>query len=232
MKAGFGNGLCANEHMRGLFITLEGIDGCGKSTQSEMLARALKERGLDVVLTRQPGGTLIGEGVREILLANASTGLSSLAELLLYAADRAQHIAELIRPALEAGRIVICDRYTDSTVAFQGYGRGLDLNIVNELNRLATGGLAPDLTVLLDLAPEVARARLDARRNEIPSEQGMTRFEDEAAEFHARVREGYLKLLAAQASRIRRIDASGTAAETHEEVLSIILPLVEKMSDR
>ncbi|MCI0490858.1 MAG: dTMP kinase, partial [Blastocatellia bacterium] len=132
---------------------------------------------------------------------------------------------------LETGRIVISDRYTDSTVAFQGYGRGIDLEVINELNRLATDGLAPDLTILLDLMPEAARARLDARQSAVSSEQGMTRFEDEAGEFHARVREGYLKLLAAHPSRIRPVDASGTADETHRSVLSIVLPLVERAND-
>lgn len=217
--------------MRGLFITLEGIDGCGKSTQSEMLARSLEARGFDIALTRQPGGTPLGERVRKIVLANASADLSPMAELLLYAADRAQHVSEFIRPAIESGRIVICDRYTDSTVAFQGYGRGLSLEIIEELNRLATEGLAPDLTILLDLMPGLARARLDARQSEVASEKGMTRFEDEASEFHARIREGYKKLATMHPSRIRAIDASGSSQKTHEAVLSVVLPLVEKMRD-
>ena len=217
--------------MRGLFITLEGIDGCGKSTQSEMLARALQNRGHDVLLTRQPGGTPVGERVRDIVLANVSAGLAPMAELMLYAADRAQHVSEMIEPAIEAGRIVISDRYTDSTVAFQGHGRGLSIEVVNELNRLATGGLAPDLTILLDLEPEAARSRLDARQSAVASEKGMTRFEDEASEFHDRVREGYAKLAAAHPSRIRTVDASGPTEATHEAVLAVVLALIETMND-
>ncbi len=218
--------------MPGLFITLEGIDGCGKSTQLEMLSDALGLRGADFIITRQPGGTLIGERVRDILLANASAGLAPLAELMLYAADRAQHVSELVRPAMESGRIVISDRYTDSTTAFQGYGRGLDLEVINELNRLATGGLSPDLTILFDIDTEAASARLKARQTVVESERGMTRFEDEAREFHHRVREGYLKLARAQPERIRIIDASASARETHEKTMAIVAPMIESvMSD-
>ncbi len=218
--------------MPGLFITLEGIDGCGKSTQLEMLSRTLDERGVDFIITRQPGGTLIGERVRDIVLANASAGLAPLAELMLYAADRAQHVAEFVRPAIEAGRIVISDRYTDSTTAFQGYGRGLDLEVIAELNHLATGGLCPDLTILFDIEPEAASARLKARQTAIESERGMTRFEDEAREFHHRVREGYLKLARAHPERIRIIDSSASARETHEKTMAIVAPMIKSvMSD-
>jgi dTMP kinase len=212
--------------MRGLFITLEGIDGCGKSTQLDMLAGALDDRRIDFTVTRQPGGTQIGERVREILLANASVGLAPMAELMLYAADRAQNVEEIIRPALDAGRLVVSDRYTDSTIAFQGYGRGLDLEVISELNHLATSGLAPDLTVLFDISTEEARARLLARQTTVESEQGMTRFEDEAREFHHRVRQGYLELARAHAGRIRVVDSSGSAQETHEKVMALIAPLI------
>jgi dTMP kinase len=215
--------------MPGLFITLEGIDGCGKSTQLELLSHALEETGADFIITRQPGGTRIGEKVRDIVLANASAGLAPLAELMLYAADRAQHVSELVRPALNAGRIVISDRYTDSTTAFQGYGRGLDLEVVEELNRLATGGLNPDLTILFDIDPQEASARLRARKSAVESERGMTRFEDEAREFHNRVREGYLKLARAHTERIRVIDSSPSARETHEKVMAIVAPMIESV---
>src|SRR6185369_10504653 len=149
--------------MRGLFITLEGMDGCGKSTQLEMLARALSKRGLDLIITREPGGTAVGEGVRSLLVSDASVGISAATELFLIVGARAEHVREVIKPGVEAGKIVLSDRYTDSTVAFQGYGRGLDLAMIDKMNRFATGGFAPDLTILFDLDPEVARSRLDAR---------------------------------------------------------------------
>src|SRR5258707_6191538 len=145
--------------MRGLFITLEGIDGSGKSTQRELLAQELRRRGFDIVITREPGGTAIGEGIRHLMVCDATEHIAPTTELLLYVAARAQHVAELIRPSLEAGRTVISDRYTDSTVAFQGYGRGLDLMMIEELNNFATGGLKPDLTIVFDLDPEMARTR-------------------------------------------------------------------------
>lgn len=208
---------------RGLFITLEGIDGCGKTTQSQLLARSLKARGLEVVLTRQPGGTQVGERVRDILLANTSVGLVPLAEMLLYAADRAQHVTELIKPSLEAGRIVISDRYTDSTVAFQGYGRGLDLEVINELNRLATSGLNPDLTILLSVTPEAARARFDSRHSKDDTHKGMTRFEEESLDFHERVRAGYEKLVKDYPERIQVVDASGTREETQEKLIAVVM---------
>jgi len=217
---------------RGLFITMEGIDGCGKTTQTSLLAHALNERGHEVIVTRQPGGTRVGERVRDILLANTSVGLVPLAEMLLYAADRAQHVNELIRPSLEAGRIVISDRYTDSTVAFQGYGRGLDLKIIDQLNDLATGGLKPDLTILLTVTPEAARARFDSRHSKDESQKGMTRFEEESMDFHERVRAGYERLVAAHPERIRTVDASGTREETHEKVLATVLAKIENSHAR
>ena len=150
--------------MRGLFITFEGIDGCGKSTQINLLAEELLRRALGVVVTREPGGTAIGEAVREVLVSDPSVNIAPKAELLFIVGARAQHVAELIRPALEAGQVVLSDRYTDSTVAFQGHGRGLDLDMIDRLNSFATGGLLPDLTIVFDLDPSVARARLRARR--------------------------------------------------------------------
>lgn len=210
--------------MTGLFITLEGIDGCGKSTQIDMLARALKGRGLGCIITREPGGTALGEQVRALLVSDASVGVSAKTELFLIAAARAQHVAELISPAIEAGRIVISDRYIDSTVAFQGYGRGLDLAMMREVNRFATGGLMPDLTILLDLEPNLARARLSAR----PVGGLLGALDDEKPDFHERVRDGYLKLAAAEPSRIRTIDASQSAGEIHREALGLVLPLLNR----
>src|ERR1044072_2176975 len=152
-----------SESMAGFFITLEGMDGCGKSTQLGMLARALEGGGLDFVVTREPGGTPLGEGVRELLVSDELAGISSATELFLIVGARAQHVAEVIKPCLDSGRIVISDRYTDSTVAFQGYGRGIDLSLINQINGFATDGVTPDLTIIFDLEPARARARLRAR---------------------------------------------------------------------
>ncbi len=212
--------------MRGFFITLEGIDGCGKSTQLDKLAQSLKQRGFDVVTTRQPGGTLIGQSIR-VLMVKEHNKLVPLAEVLLMMADRTQHVAETIKPNLEAGHIVISDRYTDSSVAFQGYGRGLDISTVEELNHLATGGLTPDLTLLFDLEPESARSRLDNRvENRASDDSPMTGFDEEKRDFHLRVRQGYLKLAAQHPERIRVINADRPIDEIYEEVVALVLYLL------
>ena len=208
--------------MRGFFITLEGIDGCGKSTQLDKLAAALRERQFSVLTTRQPGGTEIGQAIRALMIRE-HTGLTPLAELLLLIADRTQHVAELVQPHLEAGQVVISDRYTDSSVAFQGYGRGLDIATVDELNHLATGGLTPDLTILFDVDIETARARLDARPN-VDSE--MRGFDEETRDFHNRVRAGYLELAARHPQRFRVLDARGSIDETYERLLAVALEAV------
>jgi len=208
--------------MRGLFITLEGIDGCGKSTQREMLAEKLKSRGFEIVVTREPGGTVIGEGIRQLLVSDASVHIAPTTELLLYVAARAQHVAELIKPSVDAGRIVISDRYTDSTVAFQGYGRGLDLDVIESLNRFATGGLKPDLTIVFDLDPSVARSRSVSR----PVGGLLGAFDEQHADFHERMRAGYLKMAKNDPSRIRVVDASGSADETHAQVMSVVVGAV------
>ena len=211
--------------MRGLFITFEGIDGCGKSTQRDLLAEQLKQRGCDVVVTREPGGTVIGEDIRRLLVSDASVHIAPTTELLLYVAARAQHVAELIRPSIEAGCIVISDRYTDSTVAFQGYGRGLDPEMVEKLNRFATGGLVPDLTIVFDLDPAMARTRLGSR----PVGGLLGAFDDQHADFHERMRAGYLRMARNEPARIRVVDASGSAEETHSHVMTLVLPILEKV---
>ena len=203
---------------------MEGLDGCGKSTQLERLAAALRRQGLDVLVTREPGGTPLGEGVRDLLTSDVSRTIVPVAELLLIVGARAQHVAEAIRPALAAGKVVISDRYTDSTVAFQGYGRGLDLGLIEHLNAAATAGLRPDLTILLDIAPEQAQARMSQR----PVGGLLGALDVEKVEFHARVRRGYLDLAAAEADRIRVVAAIGTADETHTGVMQVALPLIEK----
>ena len=211
--------------MRGLFITFEGIDGCGKSTQGELLAQELKKRDFEVVVTREPGGTVIGEDIRRLLVSDASVHIAPSTELLLYVAARAQHVAELIRPSLEAGRIVISDRYIDSAVAFQGYGRGLDLEVVEELNTFATGGLVPNLTIVFDLDPAMARARLGSR----PVGGLLGAFDDERADFHEKMRAGYLSMAMKEPSRMRVVDASGSAEETHSNVMALVLPKLEEL---
>ncbi|HEX8186116.1 MAG TPA: dTMP kinase [Blastocatellia bacterium] len=208
--------------MPGLFITFEGMDGCGKSTQLNMLARALEGRALDFLVTREPGGTPLGEGVRELLVSDVSVSISGAAELFLIVGARAQHVAEVIRPGLARGRIVISDRYTDSTVAFQGYGRGIDLSLISIMNRFATDGIAPDLTIIFDLDPALARARLSAR----PVGGLLGALDEEALDFHARVRDGYLALAASEPSRIRVVDSSGTPEETHAAVMSLVMDLI------
>ena len=214
--------------MSGLFITFEGIDGCGKSTQRAPLAEQLKQRGFEVVVTREPGGTEIGEGIRRLLISDASIRIAATAELLLYVAARAQHVAELIKPSVEAGRIVISDRYTDSTVAFQGYGRGLDLEMVARLNMFATGGLVPDLTIVFDLDPAMARTRLGSR----PVGGLLGAFDEQQADFHERMRSGYLRMARSEPSRIFVVDASGSAQETHSKVLALVLPKLEEIRNQ
>lgn len=208
--------------MRGLFITFEGIDGCGKSTQRELLAQQIKQRGFEVVVTREPGGTPLGEGIRQLLVSDVSVHVAPTTELLLYVAARAQHVAELITPSLEAGRIVISDRYTDSTVAFQGYGRGLDPEMIEKLNKFATADLVPDLTIVFDIDPALARARLDSR----PVGGLLGAFDEQHADFHERMRAGYLKMAKEQPSRIQVVDAGGAVEETHSRVMALVLPLI------
>ena len=211
--------------MKGLFITFEGIDGCGKSTQRDLLAQELERNGFDVLTTREPGGTPIGEEIRKILVSDASVHIASTTELLLYVAARAQHVAELIKPALEAGRIVISDRYTDSTVAFQGHGRGLDLEMIDELNRFATSGLKPDLTIVFDLDPATARARVGSR----PMGGLLGAFDEQHSEFHERMRQGYLKMADAEPSRVRVVNAAGSVEQTHAEVVSIVVSMLKEV---
>lgn len=170
------------------FITFEGIEGCGKTTQVRLLVDFLTSRGHNVTVTREPGGCAIADQVRAILLDAENNALVPLAELLLYAAARAQHVEEVIRPALAAGGIVICDRFTDATVAYQGYGRSLDLDLVDRLNRIATGGIMPDLTVLLDCPEETGLARAMERINSTAGARE-ERFEQESLRFHRAVRQ-------------------------------------------
>ncbi|MBO8127828.1 MAG: dTMP kinase [Peptococcaceae bacterium] len=187
--------------MSGILIVFEGIDGVGKSTQLELLYYKLKTRGLEVCRTREPGGTPLGEAVRRILLDPAYKGMAPQSEVFLYVSARAQCVAEVIRPALQQGAVVLCDRFTDSTLAYQGYGRGLELQALRKVNELATGGIIPDLTVLLDMPVEEALARV--RRGGT-----LDRLEQETCDFYRAVRNGYLALAGQQPERYLVLPAS------------------------
>ena len=195
---------------RGIFITFEGGEGCGKSTQVWLLAHRLEAAGLTVRSLREPGGTAVGEAVRAVLLDPEHSGLDDTAEILLYEAARAQLVAEVIEPALAAGEVVLCDRFYDSTTAYQGYARGIPLEEVAALNHAATGGLTPDVTVLLDLDPALGIKRATA--------EGADRLEAEDLQFHTRVRLGFLAVAAEDPARIRVVDGSGDADRVAEFV--------------
>jgi dTMP kinase len=214
--------------MRGSFITFEGIEGTGKSTQIALLAKHLTALGKSVVLTREPGGTPIGDQVRRVLLDPANSALDPKAELLLYAASRAQHLAELIAPALAAGKVVLCDRFSDATLAYQGYGRGIDRELIISLDRLVTGGMRPDLTVLLDIktAAGLARAR---SRNSTAGLESEGRFENEELAFHDRVRQGYLALAKQDPGRFRIIDAAPQAEAVQERIRAAVDEAVRQL---
>jgi dTMP kinase len=204
---------------RGLFITLEGGEGSGKSSQSKRLAERLREAGADVVLTQEPAGTPIGalvKGVFERRAAGEAPPVSGPTELLLFAAARADHVRTVIGPALEAGRTVVCDRFADSTVAYQGYGRGLPLEEIATLNRIATQGLAPDLTLLLDVPPEAGVARAEA--SHAAGDKARDALGEETLEFHRRVREGFLAIAREEPSRVIVIDSSRLKDDVAEAV--------------
>jgi dTMP kinase len=216
---------------RGKFITFEGLDGTGKSTQMRKLAEALRAAGHRVVETREPGGTATGEKIRRVLLDSKTEGLSPLAEMALMFASRAQHIAEVIQPALDHGQIVLCDRFTDSTEAYQGSGRKLGSDAVLKLHRVLCGDLQPDLTILLDSDPaaSIGRAR---KRNQQASHQASkhagkhhgdeNRFEQQNRGFFARVHEGYLAIEAREPQRVVAVDARGTPAQTHGKIMDVV----------
>lgn len=200
---------------RGIFISLEGIEGTGKTTQARLLSERLTEKGYKVILTQEPGGTVIGNRIREILLHVDHREMSYMAELLLYNAARAQHLSEKIIPALNEGNIVITDRFTDSTVAYQGYGRGIDVELLKSIDLIATGGIRPDLTILFDLEVETGLKR-NRGINKVD------RLELEDIEFHKKVREGYLKIAEAETERIKIVDASMPLKDVSEKVWEIV----------
>jgi len=209
--------------MAGVFITFEGIDGCGKSTQLRLLAADLRARQLEVLTTREPGGTTLGQRLRAALL-DVDEQVDPLAELLVFAADRAQHVRTVLRPALAVDKIILSDRYADATVAYQGSGRGFSPELIKGIVSLATDSLTPDLTLLFDLTvPESAvrtRRRLAAKRSD--------RLDIEDVEFHERVRNAYLEIAKANPDRVRVINARGSVEQTHNLVMKIVIPFLQE----
>jgi len=197
---------------RGLFITFEGVDGCGKSTQMDLLSRYLNSAGFDVVLTREPGAKGLGERIREILL-NYEGEVSDRCESFLFLADRAQNIDIIVNPAINEGKFVLCDRHVDSTVAYQGYGRGLNLDRINKLNDIATNGKKPDLTFVFDVDVETSMKRVGKNQD---------RMEKAGIEFQTKVRKGYLELASNEPKRVYVIDASQSIEKIHEQVVEIV----------
>ncbi len=196
---------------KGLFITVEGTDGSGKTTQIKLMEKFLKAQGIDVILSREPGGTQISEMIRDLILDPRNTDISPLTEMMLYAAARAQHVFQVIRPALESGKYVICDRFVDSSYAYQGCGRGVDLKTVADVNRAAVDGVVPDITFFLDIDPRLAIER------RIKS-TGADRIEQEKMDFHIRVYEGYRKMALLYPDRIKTIDASKSIEEIASQI--------------
>ena len=197
---------------KGLFITFEGGDGCGKSTQLSLVEKYLNEKGKTILTTREPGSVGLGVKLREVLL-HYDGDVASCAEAFLFLADRAQHIEKVVKPAIEKGIIVLCDRHTDSSVAYQGYGRGEDISQINMLNNIATQGVKPDLTLLFDVSTEVAQTRVGTEKD---------RMESAGIEFHKKVRQGYLEIAKNEPQRVKVIDANLTIEQVFDQVRKII----------
>jgi len=228
--------------MKGTFLTLEGPDGAGKTTQQKRLAVRLRALGYEVFVTREPGGTAIGEQIRKVLLDATNKGMTPQTEMLLFAASRAQFVADMVRPALAMGKVVLSDRYVHASLAYQGYARGLGVALVRSVNEVATGGLMPDLTVLLDVPPEVGLVREPSKRLQAQGDLGLLgvaggrvkdappayvpdRFQQEDVAFHVRVREGFLGL-AAEDPRVFVVDATGSPDNVEARIWSAVEPLL------
>jgi len=205
-----------------MFITFEGIEGTGKTTQITRVKEYFEAQGREVFLTLEPGGSRVGRELRKMLLHVDNKDLTPITELFLYLADRAQHIAQVIRPELEAGKVVLCDRFADSTVVYQGYGRGLDTKVLQQLNEVAVDGLWPDLTIVLDIDPEIGLKRATLRNLEEGKAKEEGRFEAEHISFHNRIREGYLTWAALNRDRIKVANAGATPDEVFDRIKSII----------
>jgi dTMP kinase len=194
---------------RGVFISLEGIEGCGKSTQARILSDYVSELGYSVTLTREPGGTPIAEKIREMLLDRKNENMTSITELFLYLASRAQHVEQIIMPSLNESKIVICERFSDATYVYQGFARGLDLQIIENLTQIATSGLEPDLTIVLDLEVEEGLLRAEKLKNHLD------RLESQSIDFHNKVRNGYLAIARKHPERVKVVDAKGSIEDVH-----------------
>ncbi len=205
-----------------MFISFEGIDGSGKTTQINHMIKFLQDHRHNCVITREPGGTRIGEKIRAILLDPVSKDMDPLTELLLYTADRAQHIKEFVSPFLSAGKTVLCDRFYDATVVYQGFARGLDIGLIDKLHKLLFGNLKPDITILLDLPPEKGLSRAWKQIENGDRENVETRFEKEKLSFHNKVRSGYLELARLEPKRFRVIDASMDENQVRNEIIKIL----------
>jgi dTMP kinase len=208
-----------------LFITFEGVEGSGKTTQIRRLKEYLTQKGIPCKVTREPGGCPIGERIRKILLNPDHREMAPLGELFLYEASRTQHVREVIEPLLKRGTVVLCDRFTDASVAYQGYGRKVDLNLVGRLNRLSSGGVRPDVTFLLDCPIDLGLKRA-IRRNRALNQEKEDRFEREKVEFHRRVREGYLSIAKKEPQRVRVIDTRQTEERVFEKIRKIVDNLI------
>lgn len=209
-----------------MFITFEGIEGCGKTTQVKRFVKRLRKYGIPLIMTLEPGGTRIGKNIRRILLNPHNENLSPLTELILYAADRTQHVKEVIKPALDQGKWVICDRFFDATVVYQGVARGQDMKLIRILNEKATQGIRPNITFLLDCPVGMGLDRA-IRRNKAPSHKGQDRFERERLDFHRRVRRGYLDLARQEKRRFVIIDATASEDEIEQEIFAHIAPCLK-----
>jgi dTMP kinase len=210
----------------GCFITFEGIEGCGKTTQINLLAERLQALGHDVIVTREPGGCPIADQIRSVLLNGANSAMAPLAELLLYAAARAQHVAEIVSPALATGKIVLCDRFTDATLAYQGFARDLDKKLIQSLNQLASGNIRPDMTILFDCPVEVGLSRAVSPLDNHGIRED--RFEKESLAFHQRVRNGYINIAEQEPDRITKVSADRDVAAVAKDVLNAVLSRIAK----
>jgi dTMP kinase len=208
-----------------LFITFEGIEGCGKTTQIQRLEKRLDHHEIPLITTLEPGGTGIGANIRRILLNAENKQLAPLAELLLYAADRAQHVEEVIKPAIREGKWVLCDRFFDATVAYQGSARGQDMKFIQSLNEKATQGIRPDITFLLDCPVDIGLKRALTRNQSV--HDGQDRFEKEKLQFHETVREGYLMLARKNKERFIVIDATRSVEDVEKDISKFIIPLIQ-----
>jgi dTMP kinase len=211
---------------KGRLISFEGLDGAGKTTQITLLERWLDAQNIVYVSTREPGGTALGVEIRQLLLNRPDLAITPLAEALLFQADRAQHFATLVLPAMQAGKLVITDRCFDASMAYQGHARGVGIELVARLSMIATQGHIPDLTILLDLDPSQVHPRTDVSNDQSGLREDQTRFDKEAQEFHSKVREAFLVLARLYPERIKLLDASRPQEEIHEDILALVKPLL------